>query len=198
MIKFSLVLLIFSSLTSIPLTAQSDFVILTNGDSLFGSIDRYEQLLTKDKHFSKIRLTNQKGKRKKYAPSEIQEIGIGHHIYRKFRLQAVPELNILTNHYQIVDFGGNEKFLEVVTEGPVSMYYYYWVDGMDDQPSRFPLLKKANEDVMARATQGIFGLKKKVLSSFFSDCPDLKRNLSNGDFKKPQEVVTFYNTQCEK
>ena len=192
-----IVILLYSSVYQ--LSAQPDYLILTSGDTLFGSIERYEQLLTKDKYYSKVRLTNQKGKRKKYSHSEIKEIGIGNHIYRKYNLQVVTQLNILTNYYRAVAFGGNEKFLEVVTEGPVSMYYYYWVDGMDqDNPSSFPLFKKANEDVMVRATQGIFGLKKKVLTSYFSDCPDLQKALEDGAFKLPQEVVNYYNTQCEK
>jgi hypothetical protein len=47
-----------------------------------------------------------------------------------------------------------------------------------------------------RATQGIFGLKRKLLAEYFEDCPALQKTLEEKDLRSVFEVVDFYRKQC--
>lgn len=51
---------------------------------------------------------------------------------------------------------------------------------------------------MVRATQGIFGLKKKLLSNYFKECPELVEKINNKKMKSVEDVLTFYNTWYEE
>lgn len=62
---------------------------------------------------------------------------------------------------------GNEHIiLEVYKEGHLIIYLEYYADD-DAWTQAVPFFKKAGEDLMARATQGVFDLKKKVLAEYF-------------------------------
>jgi hypothetical protein len=59
------------------------------------------------------------------------------------------------------------------------------------------LLIKWEDAYFIRSTQGIFGLKKKTLSKYFDDCPELVRQIESKELKKVPEVVNFYNSYCK-
>lgn len=195
-ITFTLCLVLISSAYCQEL-AQDGYLVLSNGDTLHGQVQRLKETFGGVKFLNKIRYWDAEGKRKKYARSRIAEYKVGNEVYRKYRLQEAQVFSLLNSYYQIVPYGGEETFLRVLKEGPLCLYEYEWIDGTDDYISSFPLFKRADEKMMVRATQGIFGLKKKVLRSYFSDCPELQRKLESGFFKLPFEVVNYYNTQCE-
>ncbi|MFT6371089.1 MAG: hypothetical protein ACJAWH_002174 [Maribacter sp.] len=46
---------------------------------------------------------------------------------------------------------------------------------------------------MVRETQGIFGVKRKRLSHFFTDCLPLAAKIQNKELKYVFEIVDFYN-----
>lgn len=176
--------------------AQEGYVVLANGDTLYGQVQRLKQTFGGLKFLNKIRYWDTEGKRKKYALSSLSAYKAGNETYRKYRLEEAQAFSILNSYYQVVPYGGEETFLRVLKEGPLCLYQYEWIDGTDDYVSSFPLFKRADEKMMVRATQGIFGLKKKVLRAYFSDCPELQRKLESGFFKLPFEVTNYYNTQC--
>jgi hypothetical protein len=89
--------------------------------------------------------------------------------------------------------GSSPQFLLLKTEGPVSHYSYYF----EPEPnSRLILdvdyIKKGNGPLI-RSSEGVFGLRRKRLSSFFSDCPELVKKIQSKEFKYVFEVVDFYN-----
>jgi hypothetical protein len=47
---------------------------------------------------------------------------------------------------------------------------------------------------LVRVTQGIFGLKKKLLSRYFADFPDLVVKIEKGELKSPIEIAEYYNS----
>lgn len=176
--------------------ANKGYIVLNSGDTLFGQVQRLKETFSGVEFLKKIRFWDENGKRKKYDLSKLSGFRVGEDTYRKYRIEPLREINILINHYQVVPYGGEATFLRVLKEGALSLYEYEWIDGMDDYISRFPLLRRSSESIMVRATQGIFGLKKKVLIAYFSDCPGLQDEIKAGTFQHPFEVVNYYNTQC--
>lgn len=67
----------------------------------------------------------------------------------------------------------------------------------DDQESGYfdavDLFKRDNETDLVRATQGIFGLKRKLLSAYLYDCQELVSKINSRDIRDPAEAVNFYN-----
>lgn len=58
------------------------------------------------------------------------------------------------------------------------------------------LLKKGNDSVFIRADQGLPGLKRKVLTTYFKNCPELSVQIKSKTLKTVWEVVPFYNEKC--
>jgi hypothetical protein len=58
------------------------------------------------------------------------------------------------------------------------------------------LFIKEGDDYFIRATQGLFGLKKKVLSDYFQKCPDLVKKIKQKEIKDPSAVVRYFNANC--
>ena len=54
-----------------------------------------------------------------------------------------------------------------------------------------------DEPSFVRVTQGILGLKKKRLTEYFRDCPELIYKIENGELKDPVEIANFYNHNKE-
>jgi hypothetical protein len=186
---------------SFPLLGQSDFfqpgfLVLATGDTLKGDVMDRRETFTGIEILGKIRLKTPKGKVKRYSRSVLNAYRSGEYVYKKFRIEPVRQVQFLTNYYQVVPFGGEVAFLREVKVGTLSMYEYEWTDDMGSEVERFPLFIKKNENLMVRATQGIFGLKRKILIDYFSDCPDLAIALADGRFSLPQEIVMYYNHQC--
>ncbi len=58
------------------------------------------------------------------------------------------------------------------------------------------LFKKEEDQLFIRATQGLLGLKRKVLMDYFSNCPNLQEQIQQKHLTKPWQVVEFYNGHC--
>jgi hypothetical protein len=48
-----------------------------------------------------------------------------------------------------------------------------------------------------RVTQGVLGLKKKILERCFEDCPELMEKIHNKELCLPAEIARFYNDWLE-
>jgi hypothetical protein len=89
---------------------------------------------------------------------------------------------------------GRKVFLKVISNNSALHYYHLeQVDGDNGFVDYVPLFKKQNSNELVRVTQGILGLKKKRLSEYFSDCPELVEKINNGELKTPTEILNFYN-----
>jgi hypothetical protein len=175
--KYALVLvsLLFIGIHSI--LGQEDYrygyIVKANNDTLFGRVSNRRLGPWGGLH-DKIKFKG-KGLKKRYAPKNLIAYKKGDSIYRTLILGSSPE------------------FLLLKSEGPVSHYHYYFEP---DPASRLILdidyFQKGNGPLL-RATQGVFGLKRKRLVSFFSDCPPLVAKIKNKEFKYAFELVAFYN-----
>src|SRR6056297_388920 len=152
---------------------RDGYIVRANNDTLFGRVSNRRLGPFGGLH-NKIKFKG-KGLKKRYAPKNLIAYKKGDSIYRTLLL------------------GDSNQFLLVKTEVPVSHYNYYF---HPDPASQLLLdtdyLQKGNGPLI-RATQGVFGLKRKRLSSFFADCPTLVIKIKNKEFKYVFEVVDFYN-----
>jgi len=132
---------------------RDGYIVRAKNDTLFGRVSNRRLGPFGGLH-NKIKFKG-KGLKKRYAPKNLIAYKKGDSIYRTFL------------------FDGNPRFVLLKTEGPVSHYNYYF---QPDVASQLLLdidyVKKGNGPLIP-ASQGVFGLKRKRLSSFFTDCPPL-------------------------
>lgn len=176
-VKYSLFLFLLVFGNDAVAFAQEDYrkgyIVRANNDTLFGRVSN-QRLGPWGGLHNKIKFKG-KGFKKRYAPKNLIAYKKGDSIYRTLILGSSPQ------------------FLLVKTQGAVSHYHYYWEPEVNSRLIlHIDYLQKGNGPLIP-ATQGIFGLKRKTLASFFSDCPELVQKIQNKEFKYAFEVVDFYN-----
>ncbi len=73
-----------------------------------------------------------------------------------------------------VNGGKDAVFLKVVTrEADLTYFHWEYIDGESSYIDYIPLFYREGSDEMVRVTQGLLGLKRNKLATYFSDCPDL-------------------------
>lgn len=60
-----------------------------------------------------------------------------------------------------------------------------------------PYFMKEDDDLIVRATQGVFGLKRKLLADYFAECPQLVELIQEKKITTPREVAIYYNEWVE-
>jgi hypothetical protein len=177
------------------LNYQEGSVVLRSGEVLKGSIaDRKEGFRTT--LLKKIKV-KQDGKlfSQSLKPKDIERYNIGSDSFLSIPIQR----NTSLFKTEIIEIGkGNYTLFKVIETGPLSLLIYEYVDPENGYVETIPYLKKANDSRLVRATQGVFGLKRKSLVSFLQDCPELVELIENKKITTPVEVVTFYNNWKEK
>ena len=190
-----LFLLSLMIIISTPLSAQkgedwlSGYIVDNDGDTLHGLVrDRdtgpFGGLLPK------IQIKPEGKRKKKFRPQDITSYGRGNS--RFITLQVVTTSQLLRTETRIVDRGGESQFYQVIAEGALNLYHQEFNDEDNFRIDFVPYFNKAGDDELVRATQGLFGLKKKLLSRYFSDRPDLVEKIRSGELKTPMEVVEAY------
>ncbi len=176
----------------------SDFIVLYNNDTLFGKVEYIDERGAGRDFYKKIRLTDPEGKRTKYKRKNIAEFRVNGSQYKSFWLiqpeQSSLALRLLNPQYNIDPEIGKQEFLKLVSSGKLSWYELEWFDQGNSVLCSMSLLKKEDDSFLIRADQGILGLKKKVLTDYFFDCPMLQDRISQKHFTTVKEVVTFYNS----
>ncbi len=185
-----LIILFCSSQTLKAQDFEPGYVVLNNNDTIIGSIkNRNDGAL-----FEKIRFKDERGRVKRYSAEDINSYKIGIYYYES--LWYAEESEFLKFYYYNRPGYGEKIFLKVLAKGRLNCYAKEFIHDDNDYPDQFELFLREGETTMARATQGIFGLKKKSLSSYFWDCPDLVEKINNQSIRSPLEVVEYYNSFC--
>lgn len=192
----TLVSLIGSLLCISPAFGQKGYspgyVIHNNGDTLQGIIrDRSD-----DKIYTRIKFKSETRGRQKYSPHQISGYKINGREYESMWFDEQSEF--FTFDYYNQEGRGDKVFLRVEARGPVSLYYIEFLDPDNGYPDELGFFKRETDNYFQRATQGLFGLKKKKLAEYFRDCPDLVHQIESGRIKSPLEVVEYYHVECAK
>ena len=170
---------------------ERGYVVLNNNDTLYGTIkDRNNGTL-----YEKIRFRDDRGKNKRYTAGDLLSYKRGISTYES--LWYAEENEFLKFNYYSRPGYGRQVFLKVLAKGRLSCYAKEFIQDDNNFIDQFELFLRDGDKTMARATQGIFGLKKKRLSSYFWDCPNLVKKINNRSITTPLDVVAYYNEFCD-
>ncbi|MFN2396707.1 MAG: hypothetical protein ABR597_13580 [Bacteroidales bacterium] len=195
-IRFIQLLVVFL-IISFSLYGQKDYekgyVVNLENDTLYGKIkDRKPGLFPEI--YQKIRFKKEGSHfRKKYNPNQIIGYKAGERVYESIGIER--ESHLLRTRY-IITPNSQKSFLRVVQKDNLSYYHWEYIDNESNTLGYIPLLHKEGRTAMVRATQGILGLKKKILSEYFSDCPELVRKIEKKEIRTPEDVLEFYGYLC--
>jgi len=188
--SFGLLLLLVATSINAQADYEPGYIILNNNDTIYGSIrDRTDYKL-----FDKIRFRQENRKTKRYSAYDIKGYKKG--IYSFESLWYKEESEFFRFDYLNRKGYGKKVFLKVLVKGELSCYAKEYVDDDNFYFDYFELFKQNGENKFERATQGMFGLKKKRLTRYFFDCPNLVNKINNNSIKSPLDVVTYYNAFC--
>ncbi|HKK38558.1 MAG TPA: hypothetical protein VJ949_04030 [Cryomorphaceae bacterium] len=177
---------------------DGDYLILSIGDTLYGTVEHVDRRGLSPAYYKKIRVTNANGKRRKYKRSGIESFRVDGVRYQAFWLnQSSDKIVLLNPKYDIGPNRGEQYFLREISLGKLSHYQMEWWDQGDEGMNWMDLLIKEGDSYFIRATQGIFGLKRKTLSAYFENCPELAEKIEQKELKRVGEVVDLYNTICK-
>lgn len=189
---FGFLLLLLATTINAQNEYEPGYIILNNNDTIYGNIkDR-----TDDKLFNKIRFRQENKKTDRYSAYDIKGYKKG--IYSFESLWYKEETEFLRFHYFNRGGYGEKVFLKVLVKGELSCYAKEYIQDDNFYLDYFELFKRDGENKFERATQGLFGLKKKRLTRYFFDCPNLVKKINNNSIKNPLDVVTYYNEFCSK
>ena len=190
---------ILITLVAVPVSAQkkdyySGYIVTSSGDTLEGRVkDRTSAPFME--LYSSIRFKSQNSLfRKTYRPDEILGYGYGDLVYES--IPIVEDAAFFRFRYYL-DPNIRPSFLRVLhREGPLTYYHWEYLDEESDYLDFIPLFHRSGSWEMVRVTQGILGLKRKRLSEYFGDCPELVRGLNSRELNEIHEVYDFYLDHC--
>lgn len=186
-------IMLFIGSCFLPILGQSyepGYIILKSNDTLHGMVrNRKDGML-----LEKIKFKNIRDKTKRYSAEELLGYKAGIHTYEALWF-AEDNALFKFNYYNRPDVC-KKVFLKVMAKGALNCYAKEFIHDDNDYPDQFELFQRQGETTFERATQGIFGLKKKRLSHYFRDCPTLVEKINNRSLKTPLEVVAYYNMFC--
>ncbi len=167
---------------------QEGYVVTNTNDTLYGLIkDRKTGAF--GKLYKKIRFKGKKSK-SKYGPKQIVSYKKGETNFET--LQLIRTGHFLADEYEVSP-KGDYQFLKVVASGHVIYYQMEFEDADSGYIDTIAFFKKKVGANLVRVNQGVFGLKRRKLAAFFSDCPDLAQRIRTKRIKNAIEIVDFYN-----
>ena len=198
--KYVLIVFLFTFYHSISLahtTKDSDYIVLISGDTLRGKVTHVDEKSFSPRYLKKIRYTDTNQKSRKINRKDILAFRVDGLIYESFWLSQSSKKFTLDNPiYTINQKSGKQHFLKLVKSGNLSHYQLEWWEQGESTPMSIDLLKKEHDQFLIRATQGVFGLKRKTLSRYFSECAKLSSGIEQRLFNTIQEIIEEYNTGC--
>lgn len=182
------ILLSFSSFSQ--KNFEEGYVVLRSHDTLYGFVkDRKPHPF--GSLYKKIKFKGKRGK-SKYGPKEILAYKRGGGIFESLWIQDSGRL--LDQNYTSIEGSGKPVFLKVVAKGYLTYYHLEFEDADSGYIDYIDYFKKEDNSSLVRVSQGLFGLRRKNLASFFNDCPELARNIKEKRIKDPIDIVQFYNS----
>jgi len=170
---------------------ESGYVITNDNDTLYGQI-KDRKLPPFGKIYQKIRFRDKHIFQKRYDPYQI----IGY--CRRGELFESLWINVTSRFFRedyiSIEGTGEKFFLKVIVKGYLTYYQREIVDPESGYFDVINLYKRENEPEMVRVNQGIFGVNRKRLTSYFQDCPELAYKIASRDIKDPVTMASFYNS----
>lgn len=194
---FVLLWLLMPQLLKAQSAVSEDYLILHSGDTILGTVNYINKNGINYKFYKKLRVIEVHGKTKKYDLKKVKSFSAENATYEGFWLSQSSEKILLLNpKYNITAQKGDYHFLKVIHQGVLSHYQLEWFEQAESLLMQADLLKRENDLYFIRATQGLFGIKRKTLTTYFNDCPNLQQYISQKQTSTIAEIVDYYNHTC--
>lgn len=172
---------------------EPGYVVLCSGDTLFGKIkDRRPAPFVEI--YRQVRFRNGGIFPKKFSPREILQYRAGEREYESLWISR--PFSLLDARMISIPGRGRQEFFRVLVRGPLSLYMQENFDIESGYYDDIPYLKREDKKEYVRATQGIFGLKRKLLAEYFDDCPAMQKALEEKEVRTVSEVLEIYQQHC--
>ena len=190
--------LFFLFILSVNMTGQDayekGYIVTLEKDTLYGSVkdrkpDPFGGL------FKKIKFKGERGK-SKYGPKEILAYKKGGSFFESLWVEDSGRL--FDQNYTSIEGSGRPVFLKVVEKGFLTYYHWEFEEEDSSYIDYIAYFKKEDNPNLIRVSQGLFGLRRKALTSFFRDCQPLAQDIQNKKLKSGVEIARFYNAWKEK
>ncbi len=185
---------------SIPDNEPLDHIVLVTGDTLYGKVDYFKEEYVISEFYRKIRLTDTKGKKRRFKRKNVVSYQVDGANYESFMLKEQSRYftngSVMETRY-VMDNDGDQHFLKVGSKGKLQLYHLEWIDRDNNDLTSMDLVKKADETYFLRSSYGVWNVAKKALSNYLSDCPEVQNKILEKDFKYVFQVVDYYNENCE-
>ncbi len=181
-------------LFSLSVHAQKDYekgyIITNNNDTLVGLVkDRKQPPF--GKLYNKVYF-KKKHKKKKYRPDQIIAYKQGSREFVSIWIDVSS--NLINEKYTSIANQGEKEFLKVIEKGYLTYYQREFEYADSDYIEHVSLFKRKDQFFLVRVNQGMFGLRKNALTTYFIDCPELVDKIINSELKTPIEILRFYNS----
>ncbi|GMN09201.1 hypothetical protein MTsPCn9_03430 [Croceitalea sp. MTPC9] len=171
------------------------YIVNLDGDTILGWVKDRSTNTAFLEIYARIRFRAKKPRlKRKYGTDEI----LGYSYDNQY-FESVPlkEETALFKFNYSVDPNNEKVFLKRIVSNHLLTYYEQeFIDDDNSYLYAVPFLYKTNAKQMVRATQGMFGLKRKKLAAYFSDCPKFVERIKNKKLKTTQEIFEFYSNYC--
>ena len=189
-----LCLFVFVSFHLYGQNGYSEGYIITNDNDTLSGFIKDRKKGTYEKLYKKIRFKGNNLFIKRISPRRIKTYYVDGSTFESVWLQ---QKGILFKESYISEPNRGEKvFLKLVQDGYLKLYHLEYTDDESSYVDYIELFKREDENYLIRATQGIFGLKKKVLSEYFQDCQELVEKINSKEIKYAFDAIQFYN-ECK-
>ena len=173
-----------------------DYLALYVGDTLYGKVEYIAERIPREFHKRIVVITTD-GRVKKYKRKNVASFKVENNIYESFLLsQTAEKFRLVDPKFNIDNNNGKQYFLKVISKGNLSHYELEWIEQGEAALRSMDLLKKNTDLFFIRATQGVFGLKRKVTLDYFFNCAKIKEAISQKQVSDVRDVVDFYNKHC--
>ncbi len=173
---------------------DAGFIITKKGDTLYGWIKDIK-IENMDRPNSKIRIQLEKGKKSKHKLKTISIIERGDEIFETFWLEKNG--SVFNEKYIVTNNKGDFQLLKCISTGDLSHYIKLYIDQESGVFESIDFLKLKNSNVIIRATQGVFGLKKKKVAEYLNNCEAIVTKIKSEEVKTIFDVVSYYNNYCD-
>jgi len=200
MTKIAGIILYFVLVTALPSTLIAQrhylpgYVVLQKGDTIYGKVkDRKPEPF--GRIYGRIRFRDGGLFAKKFGSHELLAYKAGERFYESCWLSY--QMSLFSSRMISVPGRGHKEFMRVMVKGPLSYYSIEHEQHESGYYNDIPYLKLEGNREMVRATQGIFGLKRKQLAAYFRDCKELQRAILEKEVNTVFEIVDFYHDHCQ-
>jgi len=174
------------------------YVVLLNGDTLYGTIEDRNLGKIHETLYDRIRFVENGRKRaRNYGPKNILGYKRGNEVFRVYWLYTPPSIGkMFTGFIYNIEGKGRREFMRVDHEGPLMILTSEFEDDDSSYLDEVSFFKLPHKDHIIK-TSTLFGLQtRQIIKYLDGHCPALATALTNNKLQNHYEVVQYYTTHC--